>query len=195
MSSPEVASRQPERANDSEELASIHHDRREALRDSLEKAELLHEKSAKESAQSARSEALYHASSTAESQVHGTEKSPAEKRSTLITKRHREQSFNKQMDAIAPHLSRNERIVSSVIHHKTVEQISDAAGSTVARPNALLAGSITAFVAITAVYLIAKHYGYPLSGFETIGAFVIGWIVGLIFDYIRTLLSGGQSRH
>ena len=56
--------------------------------------------------------------------------------------------------------------------------------------NAILAGSFSAFVCVTAVYVIAKNYGYPLSGFETIAAFIIGWILGQAFDFMRTMITG-----
>jgi hypothetical protein len=40
------------------------------------------------------------------------------------------------------------------------------------------------------VYLIAKNLGYVLSGFETIGAFAIGWIIGVLYDYFRVMVTG-----
>lgn len=59
-----------------------------------------------------------------------------------------------------------------------------------ARPNAILAGSVVAFFAVLGVYLLAKNLGYVLSGFETIAAFVIGWIIGILYDYFRTMITG-----
>lgn len=190
MSNLETTSKGPERPIDTAELESINHEQREALRDSLEKAEQEHKNTSKETLNEAHANALDKAKSA---DVPTKERSPAEKRSTLFTKRHREQSFDKQMEGIQPHLSRGEQAFSKVIHNKSVEKTSDVAGSTIARPNALLAGSISAFILVTIVYLLAKHYGYPLSGFETMGAFVAGWIIGLLYDYVHLLIKGKKS--
>lgn len=97
------------------------------------------------------------------------------------------------MESISSHLSPKEQSFSRFIHNKKVEKLSDVTGSTVARPNALLAGSIAAFLLVTAVYLVAKYYGYKLSGFETIGAFALGWVLGMIYDYVRLLI--GNKKH
>ncbi|MFZ1360951.1 MAG: hypothetical protein WAS27_02950 [Candidatus Saccharimonadales bacterium] len=189
MSNHETPQRKkPETAANSHETATQHHERVEALRTSLEKEEQRHKKTSKESMESLKQEALVHAKETAADLVR-TEQSPSETRG-LFTKRHREESFKKQLDTIQPHLSTSERLLSRIIHTKPIEATSDAVGSTVARPNAMLAGSICAFLLVTIVYFTAKYYGYPLSGSETIGAFIIGWIIGLIYDYCHILIKG-----
>ena len=81
------------------------------------------------------------------------------------------------------HLSTPSRAFSKAIHNPTVEKTSDVVGSTVARPNAILFASISAFVLVGILYLVARYYGYRLSGFETMAAFIIGWVLGLLFDY------------
>lgn len=187
MSNPETVPRGLEKALDAHELESINHERREALRDSLEKAEHEHKSATKESLSEVKAEAIDKAKPSTPSTI---EQSPREQGRTLFTKRHREESFNKQMESIQPHLSPSEQKFSNVIHNKIIEKTSDTIGDTIARPNALLAGSISAFVLVTIVYLLAKHYGYQLSGFETIGAFVIGWVAGLLYDYVRLLVKG-----
>lgn len=192
MSSAEKITKGPEVSSNTVELESVRQERQEALRDTLEKAEQRHKSEAKESIDTVRAEALDQAKNAENTKI-SIDKSPAEKRGTLLTRKHREASFRKQMDSIQPHLSIHEQRVSRIIHNKTVEKISDTLDSTVARPNALLAGSISAFLLVTVVYLLAKNYGYPLSGFETIGAFLIGWVIGLIYDYTRMLIRGKRN--
>jgi hypothetical protein len=46
---------------------------------------------------------------------------------------------------------------------------------------------------VLALYVFAKTLGFTLSGFETIGAFVIGWIIGILFDFLRAMITGKQS--
>lgn len=98
-----------------------------------------------------------------------------------------DKAFKETMDVIQRQMSAPARTFSKIIHAKTVEEVSDWAGNTIARPNAVLSGSICAFVLVLALYVHAKYVGYALSGFETIGAFVVGWIIGLGFDFIRTM--------
>lgn len=190
MSSPEINNGSAEKKIDSAELESINAEQREILRNSLEQAEKTHESSREHAnVDQAKQIAIEKAEPSKDTSV-ANEKSPAEKRTGLITHRHRNESFNRQMKEVQSNLSRSERTFSKIIHNKTIEKTSDALAGTVARPNALLAGSVTAFLFVTAVYLIAKYYGYPLSGFETIGSFILGWIIGLIYDYIRVMASG-----
>lgn len=99
-------------------------------------------------------------------------------------------SFKKTMKETQDHMNPAERTFSKVIHTPAVEKTSEAVGSTVARPNAILAGAFSAFVFTLAIYLVARHYGYPLSGAESIASFIIGWAVGLLFDYIRVMATG-----
>lgn len=99
-------------------------------------------------------------------------------------------SYKKTMKETQEQMKPAQRTFSKVIHNPAVEKTSEAVGSTVARPNAILAGSLTAFLLTLGIYLVAKYYGYPLSGFETIAAFIIGWAVGLLFDYLRVMISG-----
>jgi len=116
--------------------------------------------------------------------------SSAPKRRGPIPKSQKEASFKRQMkdiQAVQPPLS---RAFSKLIHNKAVEKTSDFIGATVARPNAILAGSVMAFVLTLGVYVVAKTIGYPLSGFETIAAFIIGWVVGLVYDYLRVVITG-----
>ena len=107
-----------------------------------------------------------------------------------MSKQARKEAFNKTMSEIQSEMSPASRTFSKIIHNPAIEKSSEVVGNTVARPNAILSGSVTAFILTAAIYLIAKHFGYSLSGTETIATFVLGWIIGLIYDYIRVLLFG-----
>ncbi|TAL14366.1 hypothetical protein EPN95_03135 [Patescibacteria group bacterium] len=112
------------------------------------------------------------------------------KRRGPISKKQKEASFKRQMKEIQAQEPPLNRAFSKVIHNKAVEKTSDVVGSTVARPNAILAGAVSAFALTLAVYVTAKIIGFQLSGFETIAAFIIGWIIGLIYDYLRVVITG-----
>ena len=97
------------------------------------------------------------------------------------------------MNQVQKELPASNRVFSKVIHNYFIEKTSDIVGNTVARPNALFAGAFVAFVLTLLTYTVAKTIGYSLSGFETIAAFVIGWIIGITYDYLRILVTGKKS--
>lgn len=101
-----------------------------------------------------------------------------------------DQAYAHTMETIQAEMSAPARAFSKVIHNKTVEKVSDVAGSTIARPNAILSGSICAFVLVLALYIHARYIGYALSGFETIATFLLGWFIGIVFDFIRVMVRG-----
>lgn len=104
-------------------------------------------------------------------------------------KKQKQVEYKKTMQSVQADLSKPSRAFSKVIHTAAIEKASDTMGATVARPNAILAGSFTAFIAVLAVYLIARYIGFRLSGFETIAAFIIGWVVGMALDGLRVAFS------
>lgn len=178
----------PENEYNPETLKEAGAERHAELREKLEKnnGEQLHD-----NIDDARREALEKATSAEnEKTEHERQPSPAERRNGPISKAEREASYKATMNEVQTHMSPSSRAFSKVIHNKTVEKVSEVTGSTIARPNAILSGAVFAFVLTLGVYLVAKNLGYPLSGFETIGAFVLGWILGLTYDFIKTMVTG-----
>jgi hypothetical protein len=181
----------PERA-DPDALEKAGHEQREALREMHEKAgEHSHERDV----EGARHEALEHASridhEREQKEVAERQPSPAERRKDgPLGKAERDASFNTTMNEVQQQMSGPSRTFSKVIHNKVVEKVSDVAGETVARPNAMLSGAVFAFILTLGVYLLAKNLGYTLSGFETIGAFIVGWVIGMIYDFLKVMITG-----
>lgn len=116
--------------------------------------------------------------------------SPAERRNGPRATKELDASFTATITEAQSQMSAPSRTFSKVIHNKAVERVSEVTGSTIARPDAILSGAIVAFLMTLGVYLVAKNLGYPLSGFETIGAFALGWILGLAFDFLRVMVTG-----
>ena len=110
-----------------------------------------------------------------------------------ISRKQRDMSFNHNMNEIRQHMSLSSRTFSRIIHTKAVEKSSEFIGSTFARPNSILSGALFAFIIGLVVYLLARRLGYPLSGFESIISFVIGWILGLLYDYVRSMVAGKKT--
>ncbi len=118
------------------------------------------------------------------SQTTETEKPPAPETPRQITKDDRADSYRKTMKKMQSELSPASRTFSKVIHNPAVEKTSEVIGSTVARPNLIIAGALGAIASVI-VYFIARRYGYVLSGSETIILFICGWVVGAIVEYAR----------
>ena len=110
-----------------------------------------------------------------------------------VTKQTRDAAYNELMKLVRTELNGPSQLFSKVIHTPFVERSSEVIGGTLARPNAVLAGSGTALVLVLSVYLLSRTFGYQLSGFETIGAFLLGWAVGLTYDYVRVMAYGRRS--
>lgn len=152
---------------------------------------------AEQSEAKARHEALKEAVSvergSAEKKGKEAAQSPAKRRHGVVSKKERDTSYKRHMSQVQAELKPASRAFSKVIHNPVIEKTSEILGSTIARPNAILAGALVAFFLVLAVYLVAKHYGYVLSGFETIGAFIVGWILGILYDFFKVMITGKKA--
>jgi len=152
--------------------------------------------SGEKSAERARVEALENAISVEaggkEKDTNSRDASPAVRRGS-IGKSQKDASYKRTMKHVQAELSPISRTFSKIIHAKAIEKTSEVIGSTIARPNAMLAGAVSAFILTLGVYVMAKTLGYQLSGFETIGAFIIGWLLGITYDYLHVLITGKKS--
>lgn len=153
--------------------------------------------SAEKTEAKARHEALEQAISveagSAEKRTREPASSPAKRRHGVVSKKEKDASYKHHMKQVQSELKPGQRAFSKFIHSPIIEKTSEVVGSTVARPNAILSGAMVAFFLVLAVYVIAKFYGYQLSGFETIGAFIAGWVIGLLYDFFKVMITGKKS--
>lgn len=170
-----------------QQLETLRNEQQEHLKDNIERSA----EHSREKVEDARKEALELAGKIEKEQsVAEDQESSKQERRGPISKKDKDASFNATMSEIRTHMPAPARAFSAFIHNKTVEKVSDAVGSTVARPNAILSGAVFAFLFTLVIFLVARHNGYPISGSETIASFALGWILGLLFDYIRVLVLG-----
>lgn len=182
--------RSVEHRDTSAEHLELANEQREVLRHQPENLENRH--NSHEETDEARREALEKAQSIENIHKRTERKTPPIERhpEKIIGKKERDASFNATMHEVQSSMPTSSRVFSKVIHNKTVERVSEVTGSTIARPNAILSGAIMAFALTLALYLIAKDLGYVLSGFETIGAFILGWVLGLTYDFLKVMVTG-----
>ena len=115
-----------------------------------------------------------------------------QKHETTETKQHdmpksrtdKEYGFRATMHTVQKDMSSPERQFSKFIHRPIVEKASEVAGKTVARPSGIAGASIAAFVGILMIYGIAKYVGFTLSGSEMPILLAIGFIIGLIGEWL-----------
>ena len=137
-----------------------------------------------ETSKEAANEALEIASQHEEAQQQAERNKAPKEEKRQLTKKDIDASYKKTLNNVQKQLSPSSRAFSKVIHNPAVEKTSEAVGNTIARPNLVIAGALGAIASIV-VYLIAKRYGYVLSGFETIALFVLGWCIGAVIEYAR----------
>jgi len=100
------------------------------------------------------------------------------------TKEDKARSFNTTMHHVRNNLSRPERTFSKFIHKPLIEKTSEALGSTIARPSGVAGATIASFVGLLSVYGVAKFTGFELSGSEIPLLLVIGFVSGLVFEWV-----------
>lgn len=110
-------------------------------------------------------------------------------RRNIPSKKQLQRSFVGQLNDIQSQMPVMNRLFSRIIHSPVVEGLSDFIGKTLASPNALLFGSISALIGVGGTYLVAIYYGYELSGLEALIAFTIGWLVGILYDLLKPRIS------
>lgn len=112
---------------------------------------------------------------------------------TILGKQQKQPAFNRTMDQVYTYITPAQQRMSRFLHLRTLERLCDLVGSTLARPIPLITGSVSVVIVVGGIYLIAKQYGYALSGSEPIVAFGFGWLAGMIIDYTRLLIRGKRS--
>lgn len=177
-----------ERGNETQKTAA---EQLEKLSKSPEASVELSPRDVEARAEKARVEALETAISVESGGKEKESKAPSSSpRRGPINKSQRDKSYKHTMKQVQNELPAVSRAFSKVIHNKTIEKTSEVLGDTIARPNAILAGAFSAFILTLLTYTVAKTIGYALSGFETIAAFIVGWLIGIVYDYMRVLFTG-----
>lgn len=172
------------------EIAHDAHERSRELGEKLKRnPERYDDKEAHQTAQEARQNALKEALFSKEQ---GKEKRThqADRHNSIITREDRDVSYDQTMERVRRELPRSTRTFSKFIHSPVIEKSSEVIGNTFARPNSILAGGISAFVIVLGLYSYARYAGFSLQGSETIAAFLIGWLLGILFDFFRVMLTG-----
>lgn len=79
-------------------------------------------------------------------------------------------------------LSPMSRIASIIIHNNIIDFISNFIFKYILRTNSVLFASVVSFLVILLTLIMSLVNKYSFSGFEIYLGFIIGWIIGYLFD-------------
>ena len=181
----------PEQQRAAQELERAGKETQEKLREQIEQnaergAERAHDE------ESARYEAEQVAAEVAAEQQEKQSAVAEKAEQKPLTKDDINKKYKETMTDMQAKLPKSSRVFSKVIHNPVIEKTSEVVGNTVARPNLIIAGAIGSLASVV-IYAIARRYGYELSGFETIGAFIVGWIIGILYDFFKVMITGKKA--
>lgn len=103
-------------------------------------------------------------------------------------RKEKEQTYKHTLSSVQRELpTRFSRSFSKVIHQPVIEKASDISGKTIFRPSLMLGTTLGALIGGSAFYLLAKRYGFPISGSEFLLFGLIGAFFGLAGEGLRYL--------
>lgn len=150
-----------ERRREAAEKASNNQESLEKIRENIEKVAAPKEKLQAETsrAETAGSDKPFHASTLAKGRF-----------------------FQQTMKSVQRHETKSERRFSKIIHQPVVEEVSNIAGATIARPSGLLIGGLFSVISSGVILYVCRHYGYEYNFLVGIAALAGGFAVGLLLE-------------
>lgn len=98
------------------------------------------------------------------------------------------QAYKQEMRRVQRREKPAERAFSKIIHQPVVEEISNIAESTIARPSGLLFAGIFSVITSLAVLWISRHYGYEYNFMIGLLSLAGGFGVGLVVEGVGRAL-------
>jgi hypothetical protein len=153
-------------------------------------------KRSKEAAESSKTEKLNPGEIKAKVEQHAIsgKEVPIGERSSIknpdfgIYKVMKSQTYNRTLGRIRQQLPASERLMSKVMHQKTVDSVSDIMSKTVARPSGILGGGVLALIGSSIILYMAKKYGFEYNFFVFFTLIACGFVLGILAEMlIRTV--------
>lgn len=93
-------------------------------------------------------------------------------------------NYSQTMQSLRSHLSPASRSFSKVIHSPAVEATSEALEKTVLRPSVTNGALWTTAIVGLFFYVVARHYGYAMSGSELLISLIAGGFIGFGLELV-----------
>jgi hypothetical protein len=97
-------------------------------------------------------------------------------------------AYDSILNDIRRDLSKPEQLFSRLIHAKGMDKLNDILVKTIARPSALFIGGLVTLIVTITTYSIARVYGYHYNYLLFLYAFVAGYILEIVAEFIFNLL-------
>jgi len=91
-------------------------------------------------------------------------------------------TYSRILNEARQNLSQVSRLISKIIHIKLVDYISNFIFKYIFRANSILLASIISFLVLLSTLLMTFMYNYKFSGFEMYLGFIVGWMLGYLYD-------------
>jgi len=102
-------------------------------------------------------------------------------------------AYHKAIHENRVHLSSSEKLLSKVIHQRLVELILTSLEHTFFRILPMQFGFIAVTIIGTFSMIVAYFYGYQITSMTALGyVFALGFLVGVVYEYVRTLIKQVQ---
>lgn len=102
-------------------------------------------------------------------------------------------NYTQTVQSLQRRLSPVSRTFSQVIHNTAVEKTSEALETTVMRPSVVTGALWSAAIVGLAFYLVARHYGYALSGSEMLVSMLVGGVIGGLLETASRAIRGHRA--
>ena len=102
-------------------------------------------------------------------------------------------NYTQTMQSLRKHLSPVSRTFSQVIHNTAVEKTSEALETTVMRPSVVTGALWSAAIVGLGFYLVARHYGYAMSGSEMLVSMLVGGVIGGLLEAASRAVRGRRA--
>lgn len=97
----------------------------------------------------------------------------------------KQKAFARTLTQARGHMNKPQQLFSQLLHLRYIDTLFSFIGNSLARPHALIGGAIGMSISLVVFYGVAKYVGYTLSGSEGIAGFLLGWILGLLYDFTQ----------
>ncbi len=88
------------------------------------------------------------------------------------------------------HLRADEKLLAKIIHQPVIYLILNTLERSLFRIIPMQFGLISSIVVGLLIISVAYFYGYQINSLTILGSvFVLGFVVGLVYEYVRTLVS------
>lgn len=101
---------------------------------------------------------------------------------------HKKKLYTETLKTIRKTLKPQEKILSNIVHSKSLEKPLEIVSKTIFRPTPVLFAGITAFMVTAMIFILAKTGGYSIRGSGwLIVSLLAGYFIGVLIDFLRLL--------